>query len=143
MMIFNYLIWMGKYFPITLMTEIQLTTEINAPVLKCFDIARSIDLHQATMLHTNEKAIAGRTSGLCELNDEVTWEATHFGIKQTLTSKITKLNAPYFLRILCWRAPLKAYSTNIILRKQMVLLLCGMFSGMRYLTGYSATFLTS
>ena len=44
---------------------------------------------------TGEKAIAGRASGLIELNETVTWRAKHFGIWQTLTSKITEYNAPY------------------------------------------------
>jgi ligand-binding SRPBCC domain-containing protein len=47
-----------------------------------------------SLAHTKEKAIAGRTSGLFELNDTVTWEAIHFGIRQHLTVKITKME-PY------------------------------------------------
>jgi ligand-binding SRPBCC domain-containing protein len=76
-------------------TEIILNTEIKAPIQVVFDCARSIDVHQISTAKTNEKAIAGRTSGLCELNDEVTWRAKHFGIYQTLSSKITKLKAPF------------------------------------------------
>jgi ligand-binding SRPBCC domain-containing protein len=78
------------------MMKITLLTEIYAPVEKCFDMARSIDVHLSSMKGTGERAIAGRTSGLCELNDEVTWQATHFGIRQKLTSKITGFNRPSF-----------------------------------------------
>lgn len=77
------------------MAEINLTTEIKAPIEKCFDLSRDIDIHQKSTAKTNEKAIAGRTSGLCELNDEITWEATHFGIRQHLTSKITEFDFPH------------------------------------------------
>lgn len=77
------------------MTEIILKTTINAPIETCFDLARNIDIHQLSTTKTNEKAIAGRTSGLCELNDEITWQAKHFGIKQQLTVKITQLEFPY------------------------------------------------
>jgi ligand-binding SRPBCC domain-containing protein len=45
--------------------------------------------------HTNERAIAGRTSGLIESGETVTWEATQFGIRQRLTSVITEFEAPY------------------------------------------------
>lgn len=45
---------------------------------------------------TGEKAIAGRTSGLVELNDTVTWRAKHLGAWQNLTSKISEFNRPYF-----------------------------------------------
>jgi len=77
------------------MTQIILITTINAPIQIVFDCARSIDIHELSTSKTNEKAIAGRTSGLGELGDEVTWRAKHFGIYQTLSSKITKLKAPY------------------------------------------------
>lgn len=77
------------------MTEILLKTIINAPIETRFDLARNIDIHQLSTAKTNERAIAGRTSGLCELSDEITWEAKHFGIKQQLTVKITKLDFPF------------------------------------------------
>lgn len=76
------------------MTVIRLEIKINAPAKTCFDLARSIDAHQQSLAHTKEKAIAGRTSGLCEVNDTVTWEAIHFGVRQHLTVKITKME-PY------------------------------------------------
>lgn len=80
------------------MAEIILSTSIKAPIQIVFDCARSIDIHQLSTKKTNEKAIAGRTSGLCELGDEVTWRAKHFGIYQTLSSKITKLKAPFYFQ---------------------------------------------
>lgn len=80
------------------MTEIILLTTINAPIQMVFDCARSIDIHQLSTAKTNEKAIAGRTSGLCELGDEVTWRAKHFGVYQTLSSKITKFKAPFYFQ---------------------------------------------
>lgn len=79
-------------------TELVLITSINAPIQIVFDCARSIDIHQLSTAKTNEKAIAGRTSGLCELGDEVTWRAKHFGFYQTLSSKITKLKAPFYFQ---------------------------------------------
>lgn len=48
--------------------------------------------------HTNERAIAGKTSGLIELNELVTWDAKHFGIVQRLSSKIIAMKYPdYFV----------------------------------------------
>ncbi|MGZ3901904.1 MAG: SRPBCC family protein, partial [Bacteroidia bacterium] len=43
---------------------------------------------------TNEKAIAGVTSGLVKLNDSITWQAKHLGFEQHLTSKITAYEKP-------------------------------------------------
>lgn len=78
------------------MARIILRTEINAPVERCFDLSRSIDLHQQSTAQTEEKAIGGRTDGLIELGETVTWEAKHFGIRQQLTSKITSFEYPNF-----------------------------------------------
>ena len=80
------------------MPSIILETLINACVQTCFDLARNIDFHQKSMEHSNERAVAGKTSGLIELGESVTWEANHFGIKQRLTSKITEFHNPtYFV----------------------------------------------
>ena len=78
------------------MPTIQLSTNINAPIELIFDLARNIDLHQISAKQTHEKAIAGKTSGLIELNETVTWRAKHFGIYQTLTAKITAFDRPHY-----------------------------------------------
>jgi ligand-binding SRPBCC domain-containing protein len=78
------------------MPTIELNTIINAPIERCFDLSRDIDIHVASTAHTGERAIAGRTSGLIQLGETVTWRAKHFGIWQNLTSKITGFNAPSF-----------------------------------------------
>jgi len=77
------------------MPLIHLETKINADIHLVFDLARSIDLHTKSTSKTNEQAIAGRTSGLIELGETVTWRAKHFGITQTLTSKITDYERPF------------------------------------------------
>lgn len=80
------------------MPVIELETRIKAPIEVCFDLSTSIDLHIQSTGKTNEKAIAGRTSGLILLNETVTWEATHFGVRQTLTSRITAYKRPFYFR---------------------------------------------
>lgn len=76
------------------MTLIRLVTEIRAPIEVCFDLARSVDAHVASAFDTGERAIAGVTSGLLNVGDEVTWQATHFGIRQTLRVRITQMDRP-------------------------------------------------
>jgi ligand-binding SRPBCC domain-containing protein len=80
------------------MPVIKLETHINAPIQVCFDLSTSIDLHKISTAATNEKAIAGTTEGLINLNEQVTWEATHFGIRQQLTTKITAFDSPVYFR---------------------------------------------
>jgi len=76
------------------MPTIVLVTEVSAPQHRCFDLARSIDFHMDSMKHTGERAIAGTTTGLISLHDEVTWEARHVFFRQRLTSRITAFDAP-------------------------------------------------
>ena len=75
---------------------INLKTIIDAPQKICFDLARSIDLHQTSMSHTSEKAVEGRISGLIQKGEFVTWEATHFFVKQRLSSRITEMEEPFY-----------------------------------------------
>lgn len=78
--------------------KIVLTTVINAPIEICFNLSRSIDLHTESMQKSNEKAIAGKTSGLISLNESVTWRAKHFWINFLMTNKITEMVEPtYFV----------------------------------------------
>ncbi|PTB97960.1 cell division protein [Marivirga lumbricoides] len=78
------------------MPNIQITTFINAPLERCFDLSRSIDLHKISTQHTNEEAIDGVTSGLIDLGEHVTWRARHFFVTQKLTTKITEYESPFF-----------------------------------------------
>jgi ligand-binding SRPBCC domain-containing protein len=77
------------------MPVIRLETRIDAPPARCFDLARSVDVHLASTSRTKERAIAGTTIGLLGLGDWVTWEARHFGITQRLTAKITRFEPPH------------------------------------------------
>ncbi|MBS1705133.1 MAG: SRPBCC family protein [Armatimonadetes bacterium] len=78
------------------MARIEIVTWIDAPIEICFDLARSIDFHMKSTSRTGETAVAGRTSGLIEYGESVTWRARHLGIWQTLTSKITEFDEPRF-----------------------------------------------
>lgn len=76
------------------MPTIYLTTQIKAPIERVFDLARSLDLHKISTGKSNEEAIAGKITGLINEGEWVTWRATHFGIRQTLTTLITKMERP-------------------------------------------------
>ncbi len=80
------------------MTFIHLTTVIHAPIERCFDLARSIDVHQRSTASTREKAIAGRTTGLIGQGETVTWEAYHLFMQRQLTVIITDMSRPHFFR---------------------------------------------
>lgn len=76
------------------MAVIHLCTRIHAPVERVFDLSRSIDAHRESAEGTSERAVAGITKGLIGANEEVTWEARHFGLTQRLSVKVTTYNRP-------------------------------------------------
>jgi ligand-binding SRPBCC domain-containing protein len=76
------------------MPEIRLTTTIEAPVERVFDLSRSITLHTVSMAHTTEKAVAGVTQGLIKQDETVTWQAKHLFKTRTLTTVISSMS-PY------------------------------------------------
>jgi ligand-binding SRPBCC domain-containing protein len=80
------------------MPVITILTTVRATPERCFDASRDLDLHLESMGHTGERAVAGKTSGLIELGEQVTWEARHFGIRQRFTSRITAYDRPRYFQ---------------------------------------------
>lgn len=68
---------------------------INAPIEVCFDLARNVEIHIQTTAKTKERVVGGVLQGLLEEGDMVTFEATHFGIKQRLTAKVSSMDKPH------------------------------------------------
>ena len=89
------------------MPLIVLETRIRAPRERVFDLARSIDAHQSSTSGTSERAVAGVTSGLIGLGEEVTWRARHLGVTQHLTVRAT-------FRTSCSAAPSPTCATTTI-----------------------------
>jgi ligand-binding SRPBCC domain-containing protein len=82
------------------MVRLEEITLIRAPIERCFDLARSVEVHLAGNIHCGEAAVAagGVTSGLVGMSQRVTWRAKHFGVWQTLTSEITALDRPAYFQ---------------------------------------------
>jgi ligand-binding SRPBCC domain-containing protein len=91
------------------MRTIQLTTLIQSPRERCFDLARSIDLHILSTARTGEAAVGGVTSGLIGPGQEVTWRARHLGLWQELTSRITAYERPSHFRDSMVRSAFKRF----------------------------------
>jgi ligand-binding SRPBCC domain-containing protein len=80
------------------MPVIELTSLIEAPAERVFDLARSVDLHLASTAHTGERAVDGVTSGLLGPGDQVTWRGKHLGVWQNFTSRIVLYDRPHHFR---------------------------------------------
>ena len=87
------------------MPTIQVSTDIRAPLERCFDLARSVDAHVESATDTGERAVAGVTTGLLGPGDEVTWQARHLGVTQTLASRITAFDPPHRFQDSMLRGP--------------------------------------
>lgn len=74
-----------------------------------FDLARNIDAHRDSMARSREQAIAGVTSGLISLGQEVTWRAWHFGLPLQMTSRITQMEPPDYFVDEQVKGPLKRF----------------------------------
>ena len=71
------------------MPIILLETPIKASPEICYKLSLNVDLHKISTSKTGESIVGGVSSGEMILDDSVTWKAKHFGIWQTLTTKIT------------------------------------------------------
>ncbi len=100
------------------MATIYLDTIIKSDIQAVFNLARDIDLHQKSTFKTGEKAITGRTSGLIELGETVTWKAKHLGVVQTLTTKIIAMNKPHHFTDIMLQGAFKSMKHQHIFRQE-------------------------
>jgi len=94
------------------MPSIVLEFEVIAPVERVFDLSRSVEVHIESSSSSGEQVVAGRTEGLMELGDEVTWRARHLGVWQELTSRITAFDFPNHFRDSMVRGAFKSFEHN-------------------------------
>ena len=80
------------------MPVIRLSTFIQAPIQRVFDLSRSIDLHKISTKYSREEAVAGVMKGLINLNETVTWQADHFFKKRRFTSIIREMTIPQYFQ---------------------------------------------
>jgi ligand-binding SRPBCC domain-containing protein len=80
--------------------KVEEITVIRAPIGRCFDLARSVEVHLLGNVHSGETAlaVAGVTSGLLGPGQRVTWRARHFCVWQKLTSEITAMDPPVYFQ---------------------------------------------
>lgn len=77
------------------MHRIHLTTFIQAPADRVFDLSRSINLHKISTAHTHEKVVDGVATGLISAGESVTWQARHLFKERLFTSFIASMDAPH------------------------------------------------
>ena len=123
------------------MIRLEEVTLIRAPIERCFDLARSVEVHLAGNIHFGEQAVAaaGVTSGLIELGQRVTWRAKHFYAWHTLTSEITTLERPAYFQDVMVRGIFPVHAARSLLSSVVYkrdgdegcILFCGSVAGAR------------
>ena len=79
------------------MATIELETISKAPPALGYALKLDVQQHVAATAHTQERIVAGRTSGRLELGF-ITWEARHLGVRQRLTVQVTLAEPPVHFR---------------------------------------------
>jgi hypothetical protein len=100
------------------MIRIDEITTIAAPIQRCFDLSRSVEVHLLSNIHSGEQALAigGLTSGLTNLSDQVTWRAKHFGTWQNLTNEVTAIEPPTYFQVTMTKGIFRSMQADHIFR---------------------------
>jgi ligand-binding SRPBCC domain-containing protein len=100
------------------MVRLEELTVVQAPIERCFDLARSVEVHLAGNVHSGESAVAaaGVTSGLVGMGQQVTWRAKHFGVWHELTSEITAMDRPAYFHATMIRGPFRSMKADHFFR---------------------------
>ncbi len=96
------------------MIEFHEVSVIDAPVTRCFDLARSVELHLLDNSHFGEPTVAlpgqpeHQTTGLLGMGHQVNWRTRHLGVRQTLTTCITRFDPPVYFQNTMLRGVLRS-----------------------------------
>jgi ligand-binding SRPBCC domain-containing protein len=88
---------------------ILLETKIAAPPERCFLLSLNIDLHMQSTAQTEERAVAGVTSGIIGSGESVTWRGRHFGFMLTHETLISKYERPHHFQDIMTRGMFRSF----------------------------------
>ena len=80
------------------MDVIRSTTQVCAPIDRCFDLSLSIDLELEAARDFKIRAVGGVTAGVIGLGQRVRWETKQFGIRVIHESEITRFERPNYFQ---------------------------------------------
>lgn len=100
------------------MIFLQEVTLIDAPLQRCFDLSRSVEVHLLDNVHSGAQAVAigSLTTGLVGLGQSVTWRARHFGLWHEVTTTINALDTPFSFEVTMTRGIFRSMHTTHLFR---------------------------
>ncbi len=78
------------------MPVIHLTTVVHAPVDRVFDLSRNIALLRKSVQSSGETIVTGKTSGLLQAGEEITWQAKRLGCAWMVRLKTARMELHSF-----------------------------------------------
>ncbi len=76
------------------MITVRHEVRIRAPAERCFDLARSVDLHVDSATAIAARAVGGKTHGLSGSGDETKWSARFCGVRFAMTTRVEDFATP-------------------------------------------------
>jgi ligand-binding SRPBCC domain-containing protein len=80
------------------MPTVELTTRIEAPIERCFDLYRSVNLHVDSYRHANERAVGTITTGLVGDGDVAAFRMRAFGFPYRMAVQVVAFDPPKHFR---------------------------------------------
>ncbi|MFP1603633.1 SRPBCC family protein [Microbacterium sp. 2216-1] len=71
---------------------------VPAAPSEVFDVSLDVGLHLASQRSHREHVAAGRTAGMLEEGEQITWSARHFGVRFRMTSMVFDVDRPHLFR---------------------------------------------
>jgi hypothetical protein len=90
------------------MMTIRITKMVKAPMDRCFQLSRSIDLRRVSG-SLNTEPVAGPTSGLIRSGDSVTWRRSSFLKSSDHTTVLDVFRQPSYYNEVMVEGPYKSY----------------------------------
>ncbi len=105
------------------MPSLSIDVEIDAPIERCFDLIRSVDVHLDTGRVIQATVIDGRKTGLSELGDSTTWTANFFGARFKMTTVIKSMDYPKYCSDEMVKSLFNSFTHSYTLKEKTVRLL--------------------
>jgi ligand-binding SRPBCC domain-containing protein len=90
--------------------------KVKAPIDRCFDLSRSIDLHSS--LRPKHAAVGGVTHGLIGKGETVSWKGSLFGLRLSHTSQVDEFERPNYFRDVMVKGLFKDYEHQHFLTQE-------------------------